>query len=157
MWGKYDSTYFSEKSFKNNNGAWRIYKNTMKRKLSALEETINSLKFMYLIHPQRQGVFHDFQLLVHRRHRANRTRTMLKTGNENQGNDRNIKPPVLFLVSRDLTSSLASTNNQLWEWLCQSRPLDFSLPTCLMWIIIFALHISPIAVNNSEKHEIRNI
>lgn len=47
-------------------------------------------------------------------HRTHGTKTMLKMENGNQGNGRNIKPPVPFVVSRDLTSNFASTKDELW-------------------------------------------
>lgn len=85
----------------------------MKKRLSALEDASNCLKFIYLTHPQRQEAFSGFHLLLHRRHRANGAKIILRIENKNQGNCRNVKPLVLYLISRVLTSNLASTNNQL--------------------------------------------
>lgn len=64
--GKYDSVYFLEESFKNNNGPWRIYKSNMKRSLSALKDASNCLKFIYVVHPQGQGGLIAFQHLLDR-------------------------------------------------------------------------------------------
>ena len=38
----------------------------MKRRLTALKESSDCLKFIYLAHPQGQGVFIAFQILLHR-------------------------------------------------------------------------------------------
>lgn len=72
----------------------------MERRFSALDIAANCLKFT-----KGEPLMPSTFLCVRD------TKTMLRMENENQGHGGNRKPPVLLLVSRDLTSNLASSNN----------------------------------------------